>query len=152
MEIMQILYVNEKFKSPVDKVEIRGQEAFIQVWRDLPENPLSDRVECLGYQWLLSGRGDKMGYGAVEVFQEFPQLQSIELQLLEVDRGVKSKDKRGLLEKDWKAKSYLKLKLTRSEIEKFRVDSKNLKKNLRRDQASCLKIGRRLNLMKEINL
>jgi hypothetical protein len=152
LEIMQILYVNSKYQSPFDRVEIRGSEAFIQVWRDLPPNPVKEKLECQGYQWLLSGRGEKMGYGAIEVFEQFKNLQSIQLELVEVDRDVKSVDKRGKLEKDWKPKVYLRFKLMRDDILKFKADQENLKRNLRKDQASCLKIGRRVNLQKDIQL
>jgi hypothetical protein len=152
LELMQILYVNDQYRSPFDKVEIRGNQAFIQVWRDLPTNPVREKIECLGYQWLLSGRGEKMGRGALEVFEEFQSLQSIQLELVEVEREVKSVDKRGKLAKDHKVKPYLRYKLERSEILKFKADNENLKRNLRKDQASCLKIGRRVTMQKEIFL
>ncbi len=152
IEMMQILYVNEKYQSPFDRVEIRGADAFIQVWRDLPQNPVKEKVECLGYQWLLSGRGEKMGFGALDVFKEFPQLQSIQLELVEAEDTVKSVNKKGKLAKDWKLTPYLKYRLDREEILKFSADRENLKRNLRRDQASCLKIGRRVKMLKEINL
>ncbi len=139
-------------KSPYDHVQIKGSEAFIQVWRDLPLNPVKEKVECSGYQWLLSGRGEKMGAGALEVFKSFPYLQALNLDLVEVENGVKSVNQRGQLARQPTVKRYLHYRIEKNEIQKFSVDQENLKKNLRKDQASCLKIGRRLNMQKEINL
>jgi len=152
VEMLQIFYVNDKMKSPYDQIEIKGSEAFVQVWRDLPLNPVKEKVECLGYQWLLSGRGEKMGVGALEVFKSFPNLKALNLDLVEVENGVKSVNQRGQLAQQATIKRYLHYRIERDEIQKFSVDQDNLKKNLRKDQASCLKIGRRLNMQKELNL
>lgn len=151
-ELLQILYVNDKMKSPYDQVSIKDSEAFIQVWRDLPLNPVKEKVECSGYQWLLSGRGEKMGVGALEVFKNFPNLQALNLDLVEVESSVKSVNQRGQLAHQGIVKRYLHFRIERNEIQKFSVDQENLKRNLRKDQASCLKIGRRLNMQREINL
>jgi len=124
----------------------------VQVWRDLPLNPVKEKIECSGYQWLLSGRGEKMGVGALEVFKNFPHLQAINLDLVEVESEVKSVNQKGQLARQDKIKRYLHYRIERGEIQKFSVDQENLKRNLRKDQASCLKIGRRLNMQKEINL
>lgn len=151
-ELMQILYLRPEFKSSQDRVQIQGNNASIRVWRDLPPNPEESRIECLGYQWLLSGRGAKMGMGAKEVFKKFPNLQTITLELVELEFDHKSVNKRGKLQRVEKPRVYLRMRIKRSELAKFIVENKKLKDLLRRDVRSCLRVGRRLRMFKEIFL
>jgi len=150
--IMEIFYLKSEIKSPYDSIELKSDSATISAWREIPPNPNPDFIECLGYQWLLSGRGTKIGDGAAKVFIEFPELNSLELRLVDLDFVSESKDGHGKLNKQAKPRTYLKLRVQRSEIEKYRIDNDKFKKQLRQDVSSCIQIGRRLKIEKEIQL
>jgi len=150
--IMEIFYLKSEIKSPYDSIELERDTASISAWREIPPNPNPDSIECLGYQWLLSGRGTKIGSGAAKVFDEFPELNSLELRFVDLDFASESKDGHGKLTKQAKPRTYLKLRVHRSEIEKYRIDNDKLKKQLRQDVSSCVQIGRRLKIEKEIQL
>lgn len=150
--LMEIHYLNDKTKSSHDLVKVNGPDAFIQVWRDLPPEPRADEIECLGYQWLISGRGAKIGEGVSEVFKNFPKLQTLELRLVDIDFDTESLDKRGKLKRTEKLKTYLRMKIKRSEVEKYLIETDKVKKELRSGTGACIKIGRKLNIEKEIQL
>lgn len=151
-EILQIHYLNESYKSPYDRVEIQGDQVKVSVWRDLPTQPSPENVECVGYRWLLSGRGDRMGFGASRVFEEFPEIASIELSLYELNFDVKSKDGRGQLEREIEAKRFLRYKILRSDAQILKNKDERLKEELRDSTERCLTIGRRLKMEREISL
>ena len=83
-KMMEIHYIQPHMKSPYDSIEIKDSEAFISIWRDLPPEPDPAKIECVGYQWLLTGRGQKLGLGAAEIFKKFPDLKRITLNFVEV--------------------------------------------------------------------
>lgn len=151
-ELMQIHYLNNKLKSPFDQISVEGDQVRIQVWRDIPVNADPKRVECLGYQWLLSGRGKKMGSGADAVFKAFPQLQNIQLALVEVTYSTESVNGQGQLKKKAEVKPYLRMSLGRKELQRFSIDQDLLKRKIRESTSECLAIGRKLNISKEVSL
>jgi len=109
-------------------------------------------VECTGYQWILSGRGAKIGFGAAEVFKQFPALQTITLEFVDLKFKAKGVDGRGKMKQVELPRLYLKMTIDRKEIEKFQVNNEVLKKKLRQDIKTCLSIGHKLNMIREINL
>lgn len=149
-KLLEIYYLNPQFRSPYDKTSIEDAAATIQVWRDLPAEPRAEQIECLGYQWLLTGRGAKMGEGASKVFQEIPSVNSIELKLVDVEFETESVDKRGKLKPKAIVKPYLRMKITRESLSKSSSSSPDLKKILRENLDECLKWGRAQISEKEI--
>jgi hypothetical protein len=148
--LLEIFYLNSAFRSPYDKTSVENAAAVIQVWRDLPAEPRAEQIECLGYQWLLTGRGAKMGEGASKVFQEIPSLNSIELKLVDVEFETESIDKRGKLKPKAIVKPYLRMRVTRESLAKSASSSTDLKKLLRENNEECLKWGRAQIAEKEI--
>jgi len=69
--IMDIHYIQPKMRSPYDFIQFKDGNAFVSVWKDLPPEPDPLKVECQGYQWLLTGRGKKLGLGAAVIFKKF---------------------------------------------------------------------------------
>lgn len=149
---LQLFYLNSTTRSPYDKIEIQGDLAILQVWRDLPPRPQKDRLECLGYRWLLTGRGERMGEGAKTVFEKFPELNGLRLEFFELKFAVKSKDGKGALERDVTKNPYLKMEITRERLDRFRIDNDVLKEKLHEDTATCVRLGRRVNPKMEIQL
>ncbi len=151
-ELLEIHYLRPEMKSPYDSIKIDGAVANISVWRDLPPEPSAQKIECMGYQWLLTGRGQKLGQGAVEVFKEFPNLQRIHLELVEVDFELKGTDGHGQYERISKKRPYLKMTAERSQIQNQKLPAPEMKAALMKDLDSCLKIGRVWISTKEIQL
>lgn len=151
-QIMEIQFLKPEMRSEHEFTKVEGGTATIQVWRDLPPEPKSDDIECLGYQWLISGRGSKIGSGASEVFKSFPHLEKLTLRLVDLSFSTQSLDKKGKLGKKTTVEPYLTMSISRTEMQRFSVDIERVKKELRSGTESCLKVGRRLNMEKEIKL
>lgn len=149
---MQIFYLNEEYKTPHDRIEVQGSEAQIQVWRELPPQASQDRVECAGYQWLLGGRGKRMGHGVDRVFREFPQLQTLELRFVDLEFGTESVDGRGQLRKTVLPRTYLRYRINRQQARPLDGQSQRLKKELDLSLSRCLNVGRRIEMEREIKL
>jgi len=151
--ILQIHLLQPAMKSPFDSIEISENSASVRVWRDLPPQPDPDRVECLGYRWLLTGRGERLGKGAREVFEQFPSLENLNLELVEVDFLNQSIDKHGKLKRVEKSRPYLQLTIDRpSALSISRKAAELWKRKLGSDITSCLKVGRRLIKLKELKI
>ncbi len=147
-KITQIFYLKPEMRSPYDKIQIEGSQLNLQVWKDLPSDPQADKVECSGYQWLLTGRGQKMGQGAQQVFANFAEIQSIQLEFVELAFQSKRVDGKGRLQKEIKPKIYLKLWMDRStSAAQGAVTKESL-----RDSAQCLKVGRSIVSKREVTL
>lgn len=151
-EIMQIHYLKPQMKSSQDIISIQGPIALIRVWRDLPPNPDPTKIECLGYQWLLTGRGERMGEGVFEVFKELPELEAIQLELVDIDFELESVDKKGKLKRLEKVKPYLKMRVEKKQAERFRSNTKKLRQIMMDSERRCIDYGRQLRIAKEINL
>lgn len=151
-EIMQIHYLKPQMKSSQDIISIQGPIALIRVWRDLPPNPDPAKIECLGYQWLLTGRGERMGNGVFEVFKELPELEAVQLELVDIDFDVESVDKKGKLKRAEKVKPYLRMRVEKKQAERFRSKTKELRKVMIDSEKRCIDYGRQLRIAKEINL
>lgn len=151
-EMMMIHYLNPQMKSDYDRVAVSGDKAKISLWRDLPPNPDPERIQCLGYEWLLTGRGEKMGRGAYEVFKSFPELNEISLQFVDLKFKVESKDHKGKFTRKEEARVYLKVSVLRSEIEKYKIDNQELRSRLQSNLKTCLGIGQRLKISTELHL
>jgi len=149
---MEIFYLKPEKLSPHDRIWVSGQEAFVDIWRDLPPNPEEAKVECLGYQWILAGRGKNIGQGAKSLFQSIPDLAQITLTLVEVDVGVKSRTGKGKLEKTSTPRPYFRVTAERSKVMASSYSQDQLKEQLHGSVEGCLKIGRELVSRKEIRL
>lgn len=149
---MEIHYIRPEMKSPYDSITIKDGKASISVWRDLPPDPSPAKIECLGYQWLLTGRGQKMGLGASEVFKALPELQSISLELVEVDFQSNSRDKKGKIERQSVKRPYLTMSIDRAKIDAHPMNQQQLKADIQKDTARCTEVGRQLISTKEIKL
>ena len=148
-KIMEIFYLKPEMRSAYDTVKVEAGQAKISIWRDLPPNPLPDKVECLGYEWLLTGRGQHIGKGVRKVFEQLPSIQSVELSLVELSFKTKSGDGKGKIEKQTEAKTYLKLKVDRAKV----LSSAPLEKmEVFQDLQKCLGLGRQMVSQREINL
>lgn len=152
LKSLEIIYLKPELRTSFDFVRIENGTALISVWRDLPPNPSAERLECTGYQWLLSGRGEKIGEGAREVFQKFTDLQSLKLELVEVEHKTKSVDGRGRLQKTEEAKPLLKMTIDRSSALGIKGSIEDIKKELRSSLEKCLKIGRDLTRDREVSI
>lgn len=152
LKTLEIIYLKPDFRTSYDFVRIENGIATISVWRDLPPNPSAERLECTGYQWLLSGRGEKIGEGAREVFQKFDDLQALKLELVEVEHKTKSVDGRGKLQKVEEAKTLVKITLDRSSALGIKGSIDEVKRNLRSSLEQCLKVGRELTKDREVSL
>lgn len=150
--LFEIFYVKEELKSPYDKIEVQGDQALLSVWRDLPKNPSPEAVECAGYQWLLGGRGQRMGQGAKAAFAEFPDLKGIALELVELKFETKATDGKGKLQRETKPKVYLRMQANREALEASKLSTQDLKAALWKDLGTCLKLGRAFVTKKDINL
>lgn len=137
-KIMEIFYLKPENQSPQDSVQVSGSHVTISVWRDLPKDPQPEKVECTGYQWLLTGRGEHIGKGAATVFEKMPEIQSIQLDLVEVELKTK--------------RPYLKMVAERSAVMAANLKTEELKKDLWKNTANCLKIGRSVISKREIQL
>lgn len=146
-KIMEIHYLQESKKSPFDVIQITGPSAFISVWRGLPPDPNPAKIECLGYQWLLTGRGKKIGAGAGEVFRQFSELKEITLELVEVDFKTEPVDGKGQYKKTATKRPYLTMTATRDLLKDAAVSRQSLN-----DLNQCLETGRRLIAKREIKL
>jgi hypothetical protein len=151
-QILEIHYLSTSFRSPFNKTSIQNGAAKIQIWRDLPPDPQSDSLECLGYQWLFTGRGFKMGEGAKKVFDTISSITSLELRLVDVSFETESIDKRGQLKKVPRIKPYLQMKVQRETAKKISIPNHELRKLLRENLEECLKWGRAHITEKEILL
>jgi len=151
-EMMMIHYLNPGMKSDYDWVKVTGKGVDISVWRDLPPNPDSESLQCLAYEWLLTGRGQKMGLGAYEIFRNFPLLEEISLQFVDLKFEVESKDGKGRFTRAVKPKVYLKAKILKSEIQKYKIENSELRTRMQSNLKTCLGIGRSLNIATEVNL
>ncbi len=149
-KIMEFFYIQHKVRSPYDRITISGSTANLKIWKELPPEPDPAKVECSGYQWLLGGRGKKMGLGASEVFRQVPDIQKINLEFVDVEFDEKGKGKTGRLEMTHKEKSYLLMSVSKNQV--ANAHSKNLKNALNKSLADCLKIGRSIVREKEIKL
>lgn len=152
LKSLEIIYLKPELRTSFDFVRIENGIGTISVWRDLPPNPSAERLECTGYQWLISGRGEKIGEGAREVFQRFTELQSLKLELVEVEHKTKSVDGRGKLQKTEEAKPLLKMTIDRSTALGIKGSIDDVKKELRSNLEQCLKIGRELTRDREVNI
>ena len=141
---MEIHYIQPHMKSPYDSIEIKGSEAFISIWRDLPPEPDPAKIECVGYQWLLTGRGQKLGLGAAEIFKKFPDLKRITLNFVEVSFKTDGVDDRGKLKKSSKIHPYFSVSSERSKILSYKPHQNILKKNLAKNNNACVHIGRQM--------
>jgi hypothetical protein len=147
-ELLQIHYLRPEAKSPYDKLEIKDNEVFISVWRDLPPDPKAEKIECLGYQWLFAGRGQKLGEGASGVFREFSDLKTIHLKLVRVDYTLETNDGgHGKYERHAKVTPYLEMS-----VERGKVPKEGFSKDVFQNQTECLNVGRNLISKKEIKL
>jgi hypothetical protein len=151
-KITEIFFVKKEFLSPYDRVLIKDGTVFLQVWRDQPADPDPARVECLGYQWLLTGRGQNIGEGAPRVFREFPEIHSVQLDLIELEFSEKSVDGRGKLAKEAKPKTYLRLAADRAALSSMNTPARELKKQLQSDTKKCVDWGRQFIRRREITL
>ncbi len=152
LKSLEIIYLKPELRTSFDFVRIENGTATISVWRDLPPNPSAERLECTGYQWLLSGRGEKIGEGAREVFQKFTDLQSLKLELVEVEHKTKSVDGRGKLQKTEEAKPLLKMTIDRASALGIKGSIEDVKRELRASLEKCLKIGRDLTRDREVSI
>jgi len=150
--IFEIFFVKPEMRTPYDKVIVTGSQARISLWRDLPKDPQADKVECTGYQFLLSGRGQHIGRGAATVFEKFPEIQTIQLDLVEVGAKSKRVDGKGKLESERFAKPYLRMVAERTAVQNAKLQPEATKRALWKDTASCLKIGRATITRREIQL
>jgi hypothetical protein len=146
-KIMEIHYLQQSKKSPFDVIQVQGPSVFISVWRGLPPDPNAEKIECLGYQWLLTGRGQKLGAGAGEVFRVFPALKEITLELDEVQNELISDGGHGLYKKQPKKKAYLTMTVQRDQLQGAKIFRENLK-----NQKQCLETGRSLVSKREVKL
>lgn len=149
---MEIHYLRDELKSPSDQVKVTGDEVLLKVWRDLPPDPNKDRIECTGYQWLLTGRGQRLGEGARAVFDRYPEIQKIRLELLEYEFKSKGIDGRGKLKREEIVKPYLRMMLERKDLGNLESPSRSLKKAMFSNLQSCLEVGRQFVKSKEILL
>jgi len=152
IKVLEVIYLKPERRSPHDKVVIQGDRASIQVWKELPPNPVADRVECSGYQWLLTGRGQKLGFGAKRAFKDFPSLNQIQIEFVENETRVESVDKKGKLKKVMVPKPYLKISIDRSRAARIPDDTQKVREQIRNDTASCVNWGRSIVASREINL
>ena len=152
LKTLEIIYLKPQMRTNFDFVRFENGSALISVWRDLPPNPQVDRLECTAYQWLLSGRGEKMGDGAREAFQKFPELQSIQLELVEVDYKTKSMDGRGKLQKVEESRPLIRMTIDRQTALNIQEPIQDLKQELRTSVEKCLSRGRSLVRNKEVTL
>jgi hypothetical protein len=150
--MMQFFYVNPKYRTSVDTAELSNKTLKISQWRGLPPDPSPQKIECLGYQWLLSGRGKKMGEGASQVFKENPEIEKIVLELVELEGSLVSTDHRGKYEKAVKKRPYLRMTAERAAFENFPMKARALKTALQKSTSECLRIGRLYITEKEIQL
>lgn len=93
-----------------------------------------------------------MGYGVGRVFQDFPNLQSVDLELYELDFEVESVDGRGKLKRKTLPKRYLRYRILRDQAGALVGKNERLKKELSSSLGRCLSIGRRVKIDKEIVL
>jgi len=149
---LEIIYLKPDLRTSFDFAKVEDGIARISVWRDLPPNPQPDRVECTAYQWLLSGRGEKLGEGAKEVFQKFQDLKAIQLNLVEVEHKTQSTDGRGKLQKVEEARSLVKITIDRESALSLKPTSQELKKELRSSLQKCLELGRSVTKDKEVSV
>lgn len=152
-KVLEAYYLKPEMRSPEDRIQIEGSKATIRLWRDLPPDPQADKIECLGYQWLLAGRGQHIGDGAKEVFKAYPELESLSLEFVELEFRSKSVDGRGKLQKQMLTRRYLSLTAERATLlSSASSDSQKLKQELQQDTPRCLKLGRSLISKKELSL
>lgn len=143
--ILQIHYLKPHMKSPYDTIKVEGSTAKISVWRDLPTEPNLEKLECQAYQWILTGRGAKLGEGAAIVFQNLPGLSQIELELVELEFKIEKLDRRGKLKKVAVRKPIIKTIAERSKVSRSKTaHAPNLRNVMMKNSDSCLKIGRSL--------
>lgn len=152
IKTLEIIYLKPERRSPHDRVLIENGQAQIRVWRELPQNPIPEKVECGGYQWLLTGRGEKLGAGAKEVFRKFPNLSNLQLELVENETKSETVDKKGKLKKVMLAKPYLRLDIDRASAAKIPENTKEIRKQIGANTASCVAWGRQIVSKREVNL
>ncbi len=145
---LEAYYLIPEKRHPDENVTITGDQARIVVWRDLPENPEPQITECYGYRFLLSGRGERMGFGAADVFKKFPVLKRVTLDLIDLDFSTKGVDGRGTLKRTTQPRRYLSMTAERAAVE----TKTSLKKTLWDSLPQCLSVGRSLIRIKEITL
>lgn len=151
-KIMEVHILKPEMKSPFDFVQVKNKEVLISVWRDLPPEPQKEKIECLGYQWLLTGRGQKMGEGASKVFELFPDLKQMTLQLVEADFTLETTDGgRGKMKKKVLSRPYLTMTVVRENLQKLLPNSQKLKNDLK-NTTTCLEIGRKVITQITLNL
>lgn len=149
---MELIYLKPEMKSPYDKVQLNAGTLSVSIWRDLPPDPQAEKIECTGYQWLLTGRGEHMGEGAKTVFQKFPDLRAIQLEFVELTTKSKPLDGKGKLQKEMIPKTYMKMVADREPLLASKTGEADLKKLLRKDTTTCVKVGRELISKREVTL
>lgn len=148
--ITKIFYVRPELRNPLDQIQVAEGRLQISVASDLPPNPNAEILECQGYRWLLGGRGRRLGRGAPELFQKFPELQSIELELYSLTSSTESEDGRGKLKKKLDKKRHSFFRITRDQVSQLKVTGDDLKDQLWESDGRCLQLGRSTGLTKEI--
>lgn len=148
-KLMEINYLKESKKSPFDTIQLQGPNVHITVWKGLPPDPNPAKIECLGYQWLLTGRGQRLGVGAQEVFRTFSSINEITLELVDVAFELQSSDGHGhgQFKKVPKKKTYLLMTAQREQLKDAKYSRENFK-----NQKECLEIGRRSISKREVKL
>ncbi|TVQ79745.1 MAG: hypothetical protein EA369_04100 [Bradymonadales bacterium] len=149
-EISKIFLVRPDLRHEEEKIEIRGNRLEIRAWYDRPPNPNPDQMECLTYRWLLGGRGQRLGEGAPGIFQKFPEIQTVYLELFELDPKTRSVDGRGQLEKTFEKTVYAKALVRRSQLQAQNRTAEDWKAVLWEGLSSCLEAGRSLSIQKEL--
>jgi len=149
---MELYYLKPEMRNPYDRVQLQNGIATFTVWRDLPADPQADRTECAGYEWLLTGRGMKLGKGARSVFEKFPDVNAIQLQFIELEFKTKSVDGKGKLQKESTAKVYLRMTVERGKALGLKMTESQLQELLTKDAATCLKTGREIVSNREVYL
>ncbi len=93
-----------------------------------------------------------MGAGARDVFKDFPNLTGIQLELVENETKSETVHKKGKLKKVLIAKPYLRMSIDRARASRIPENTKEIRKQIDKDTASCVNWGRALVATKEVNL
>jgi hypothetical protein len=148
--ITNVFYVRPELRNPHDQISRVGGKLLLSVAYDLPPNPNAELIECLGYRWLLGGRGQRLGAGAPEIYKRFRDIEEIELELYQLESKTKSQDGRGKLEKLLEKKVYSRFSVSPEPLREKNWSAEEWKAALWESPNRCLELGRELQVRKEI--
>lgn len=149
---MRVFYLQPKYRTPHEFLKVREGFVHIRLWQELPPNPNAEKIKCMGYQWLLTGRGQKIGRGIYEVWRQFPDLNRIRLEFVELKFESVSTDGKGKLDKKASVDSYLIVEAQRDPFLREEINSDSLQQEMRTSTKTCVEIGRRFQIGTKLSL